>query len=41
LVQARGAAGGIHNPIYTRQLIYDSVLALTGYPPATVPTRPE
>jgi hypothetical protein len=41
LILARGAAGGIHNPLYTRQLIYDSVVALTGNPPATLPTRPE
>jgi hypothetical protein len=37
---ARGSAGGAHNPIYTRQLIYDSVEAVTGEPPLTLPIRP-
>jgi hypothetical protein len=37
---ARGSAGGIHNPIYTRQLIFDSVKAITGNAPATIPIRP-
>lgn len=40
LILARGSAGGVHNPVYTRQLIYDSVFALTGAAPATIPTRP-
>jgi hypothetical protein len=40
LILARGSAGGVHNPIYVRQLVYDSVLAVTGSAPATIPTRP-
>lgn len=40
LLLARGAAGGVHNPVYTRELIYDSVFALTGKAPATIPSRP-
>ena len=40
LLLARGAGGGAHNPIYVRQLIFDSVEALTGSPPATLPVRP-
>ena len=37
---ARGSGGGVHNPVYVRQLIHDSVFALTGAPPATIPIRP-
>jgi hypothetical protein len=40
LLLARGSGNGAHNPIYVRQLIFDSVRALTGNPPATVPIRP-
>lgn len=40
LLLARGSAGGVHNPIYVRQLIFDSVMAVTGAAPATLPTRP-
>lgn len=40
LLLARGSGGGVHNPVYTRQLIYDSVFALTGAAPATIPSRP-
>jgi hypothetical protein len=40
LVLARGAGRGAHNPIYTRQLIYDSFRALTGNAPQGIPTRP-
>ena len=40
LILARGAAGGVHNPVYVRELIYDSVFALTGKAPATIPSRP-
>jgi len=40
LLLARGSGGGTHNPIYVRQLIFDSVRALTGDAPATVPIRP-
>jgi hypothetical protein len=37
---ARGAGGGVHNPVYMRELIYDSVFAVTGAAPATIPVRP-
>lgn len=40
LILARGAAGGVHNPVYVRQLVYDSYFALTGQAPATIPIRP-
>jgi len=40
LLLARGAGGGVHNPVYVRELIYDSVLAVTSAPPATIPVRP-
>lgn len=40
LVVARGAALGVHNPRYTKQLIFDSVVQLTGDPPVTLPARP-
>jgi hypothetical protein len=40
LLLARGSAGGVHNPLYVRQLIYDSVFALTSNPPASIPVRP-
>jgi hypothetical protein len=37
---ARGGAGGIHNPLYVRQLMFDSYKAVTGNAPTTMPTRP-
>jgi len=40
LLLARGAAGGVHNPVYVRELVYDSVKALTGKAPQSLPTRP-
>ena len=40
LLLARGAGGGVHNPVYVRELIYDSVKAITGSAPATIPIRP-
>ncbi|MEZ4219423.1 MAG: hypothetical protein R3B13_00750 [Polyangiaceae bacterium] len=40
LLIARGSALGIHNPRYTKQLVFDSVVALTGNPPTTLPVRP-
>jgi hypothetical protein len=40
LLLARGSGGGAHNPIYVRQLIFDSVEAVTGEAPATLPVRP-
>lgn len=40
LLMARGGAGGIHNPIYVRQLIFDSFFAVVGSAPSTMPVRP-
>lgn len=40
LLMARGGAGGIHNPIYVRQLIFDSYFAVVGSAPSTIPVRP-
>jgi hypothetical protein len=40
LLLARGSAGGIHNPRYVKQLVYDSVEAVTGNPPSSIPARP-
>ena len=37
---ARGAASGVHNPAYTKQLIYDAVFALKGAAPNAIPARP-
>jgi Collagen triple helix repeat (20 copies) len=39
-ILARGSATGIHNPKYTRQLIYDSFKAMTGHGPSSVAVRP-
>jgi hypothetical protein len=39
-ILGRGSAGGVHNPTYVRQLIFDSHKAVTGTPPATIPVRP-
>jgi hypothetical protein len=41
LLIARGGAGGIHNPIYVRQLVYDSYFAVMGAAPPTLPSRPD
>jgi trimeric autotransporter adhesin len=41
LVLARGSAWGVHNPVYTKQLIYDSVFVLKGSAPAAILTRPQ
>jgi hypothetical protein len=40
LLLARGSGGGVHNPVYVRELVYDSYFALTGQAPATLPSRP-
>jgi len=40
LLIARGGAGGIHNPLYVQQLIWDSYFAVVGSAPAGRPTRP-
>ncbi len=33
---ARGSALGVHNPPYTKQLLFDSHVAITGQPPLTI-----
>jgi hypothetical protein len=40
LLIAHGAASGVHNPYYTRELLYDSVFALKGAAPSAIPARP-
>jgi hypothetical protein len=40
LLLARGAAGGIHNPVYHRQLIFDSYFAIAKANPPSIKTRP-
>jgi cytochrome c551/c552 len=40
LVIARGSGAGVHNPIYTQQLLYDSIMTMTGQPSTAIPTRP-
>jgi hypothetical protein len=41
LLVARGGAGGIHNPLYVRQLIFDSYFAVVGSAPPSMPSRPQ
>jgi len=38
---AKGGGNGVHNPTYTQQLIYDSILALTSKAPVSLPVRPQ
>jgi hypothetical protein len=40
IIIARGGAMGVHNPLYVKQLIFDSIKALTGSAPTTLPVRP-
>jgi hypothetical protein len=40
LLLARGSANGVHNPVYTRELIFDSYQAIAGTAPTSLPTRP-
>jgi hypothetical protein len=40
LLLARGSAYGIHNPLYTRQLVFDSYKAIKNAAPPTLMTRP-
>jgi hypothetical protein len=41
LLIARGGAGGIHNPLYVRQLIFDSYFEVVSSPPPSMLTRPK
>jgi hypothetical protein len=38
ILAARGGAYGVHNPLYTEQLLYDSYVAVTGNTPPTFPS---
>jgi hypothetical protein len=38
LLAAHGSAYGVHNPLYTKELLYDSYVAVTGNPPPTFPS---
>jgi hypothetical protein len=38
LLIARGGAYGVHNPLYEKELLYDSYVAVTGNPPPTFPS---
>lgn len=40
LIVSRGGAKGVHNPLYVKQLLWDSIKAITGGPPVAMPTRP-
>jgi hypothetical protein len=40
LLVARGSASGVHNPAYTKELIFDSVFVFKGAAPAAIPVRP-
>ena len=40
ILVARGGANGIHNPVYVRELLYDSIKAITGANPTTILARP-
>ena len=37
---SRGAASGVHNPFYTKELVYDAIFSLKGAAPAAIPARP-
>jgi hypothetical protein len=42
ILVARGGAYGVHNPLYEKQLMYDSYMAVTGSPPPTfISGRPQ
>jgi hypothetical protein len=38
ILVARGGAYGVHNPLYEKELLYDSYVAVTGGPPPTFPS---
>jgi hypothetical protein len=37
---ARAGAYSVHNPIYIQQLLYDSIVAISGHTPTSITTRP-
>jgi hypothetical protein len=41
LLVARGAAYGVHNPVYVAQILFDANEALAGVPPTAFPVRPQ
>jgi hypothetical protein len=41
MIVARGAAFGVHNPTYTKQLLWDSIKKITGANPTSLPARPQ
>lgn len=40
LLIARGSGWGVHNPTYTKELLFDSISQLKGAAPNAIPTRP-
>jgi hypothetical protein len=38
ILVARGGAFGVHNPLYTKQILYDSYVAVAGTPPPSFPS---
>ena len=40
IIIARGAGRGVHNPVYVQELLYDSIVTMTGAAPVSIPTRP-
>ena len=40
LIVARGRDLGVHNPIYSRQLLFDSIRQIKGSAPTFIPSRP-
>jgi hypothetical protein len=40
LMVVKSRDNGVHNPIFTQQLLWDSIVAVKGAPPASMPTRP-
>lgn len=41
LITARGRDFGVHNPTYTKQLLWDSIKQITGSNPTSLPSRPQ
>jgi hypothetical protein len=41
ILVARGGAFGVHNPTYTKQLLWDSIKKIKGTNPTSLPARPQ
>jgi hypothetical protein len=41
MLVARGGAFGVHNPTYTKQLLWDSIKKIKGTNPTSLPARPQ